>query len=256
MSISTFLDMTPFLMFSESVSVIASMSMARKDMDTLHDLAWSCVIVDEVHSLKNPKSSTSIEFNRIQCPVRIGMSGTVVQNSYNELWTILDWTNPGAVGSLKQWKHYITEPLKRGQSASASEETRVKSLVCFHFSVFLVRYSFFVVLDRFESVEEQAVAAILFATDEGGHSRPVAQEVRSSCLLPLDKEAENRIQKVAGDAASSSNDQEGQGLRMRIAQKVRYISRRSVHNSDDAFTEQSIVALLSFLETCSVTCHC
>jgi len=46
-----------------------------------------------------------------------------------EAWTILDWTNPGRLGTSKQWKGYVVKPLTLGQSASATEEERSKALV-------------------------------------------------------------------------------------------------------------------------------
>ena len=52
-----------------------------------------------------------------------------IQNDYQELWTILDWTNPGAVGTKKQWDGFIARPLTRGQSKSASEDERVMAIV-------------------------------------------------------------------------------------------------------------------------------
>ena len=53
-----------------------------------------------------------------------------IQNSYSELWTLLDWTNPGAVGTRKQWEGYVAQPLVRGQSRSASEDERFQAVVC------------------------------------------------------------------------------------------------------------------------------
>lgn len=60
---------------------------------------------------------------------RFGLTGTAIQNSYNELWTILDWTNPGKLGTSKQWKGYVVKPLTIGQSTKATEEERSKALV-------------------------------------------------------------------------------------------------------------------------------
>jgi SNF2 family DNA or RNA helicase len=36
--------------------------------------------------------------------MRIGLTGTAIQNSYEELWTLLDWANPGSVGTVREWK--------------------------------------------------------------------------------------------------------------------------------------------------------
>ncbi|KAK7055149.1 DNA excision repair protein ERCC-6-like 2 [Favolaschia claudopus] len=102
--------------------VLTSLDIARRDIVELQDLAWSCVFVDEVHTVKNPKSKTSRAFNEFECIRRFGLTGTAIQNSYDELWTILDWSSPGAVGSIRQWRSFVSKPLQAGQSSKATDE--------------------------------------------------------------------------------------------------------------------------------------
>lgn len=98
-------------------------------MDLLEDLPWSCVIVDEVHRVKNPRSETTRSLNRFKCLRRFGLTGTTIQNDYMEMWTILDWTNPKKLGTPSQWKGFVKQPLTTGQSAQATEEQKEKSQV-------------------------------------------------------------------------------------------------------------------------------
>ncbi|KAH7924359.1 hypothetical protein BV22DRAFT_517474 [Leucogyrophana mollusca] len=107
--------------------VITSFDIARRDISQLDDLAWSTIIVDEVHRVKNPNSKVTAAYNQFTCMRRFGLTGTTIQNSYMEMWTILDWTNPGRLGTSKQWKGYVVKPLTMGQSASATEEERTKA---------------------------------------------------------------------------------------------------------------------------------
>lgn len=51
---------------------------------------------------------------------RIGLTGTVIQNKYEELWTLLDWTNPGQFATKAEWTQTITKPLTVGQSHEAT----------------------------------------------------------------------------------------------------------------------------------------
>ncbi|KAF8968711.1 P-loop containing nucleoside triphosphate hydrolase protein [Flammula alnicola] len=112
--------------------VVTSFDLARKDIDVLDDLAWSCIIVDEVHRVKNETSKITLAYHQFACPRRFGLTGTTIQNSYKEMWTILDWTNPGKLGTARQWQGYVVKPLTAGQSAGASEEERAKALVVAH----------------------------------------------------------------------------------------------------------------------------
>ena len=116
------------------------------DIDLIDELPWSCIFIDEVHRVKNPRSKLAEAFGRFTCARRFGLSGTgesflsrvplhthtlysVIQNGYEELWTVLNWTNPGAVGTRKQWKSYVEEPLRVGQSRSATDDQHVKAAV-------------------------------------------------------------------------------------------------------------------------------
>ncbi|CAE6398867.1 unnamed protein product [Rhizoctonia solani] len=101
--------------------VITAFDTARMYIDHLSGLAWSIVIVDEVHRCKNPASGTTIALNRFECRARFGLTGTAIQNGYKELWTLLDWCSPGRVGSQSQWKNAISVPLAEGQAHRATQ---------------------------------------------------------------------------------------------------------------------------------------
>ncbi|KAF8556760.1 hypothetical protein OG21DRAFT_1553783 [Imleria badia] len=108
--------------------VLTSFDLARRDISLLDELPWSVIMVDEAHRVKNPRSKITRAYHQFACTRRFGLTGTAIQNSYNELWTILDWTNPGQLGSMKQWKGFVVKPLTVGQSANATEEERTKAL--------------------------------------------------------------------------------------------------------------------------------
>ena len=132
-----------------SMLVITSFDLARGDIDLIDSLAWSVIIIDEAHRVKNPRSKLTIAFDRFTCNCRFGLTGTgkstvsscsgviaytkapipAIQNDYSELWTILNWTNPGALGTPKQWEGFVARPLTRGQSKSATPEERVTAVV-------------------------------------------------------------------------------------------------------------------------------
>ncbi|PPQ68987.1 hypothetical protein CVT25_009172 [Psilocybe cyanescens] len=104
--------------------VITSFDLARRYIADLEDLAFTCVIIDEVHRVKDKKTKISQAFDQFESLRRFGLTGTAIQNSYDELWAILDWTNPGELGTLKQWRGYVNKPLTAAQSTTANEETR------------------------------------------------------------------------------------------------------------------------------------
>lgn len=86
----------------------------------LNVIEWDCVVADECHGFKERNSETARAMNEINALCRIGLTGTAIQNKYEELWTLLNWTNPGKFGPISTWKSTICEPLKVGQSHDAT----------------------------------------------------------------------------------------------------------------------------------------
>ncbi|KAG6890202.1 hypothetical protein C0995_010213 [Termitomyces sp. Mi166 len=115
--------------FQTTQTVLTTFDLARKDIDVLDTLPWTCIFVDEVHRVKNVTSKITMAYHQFECERRFGLTGTTIQNSYKEMWTILDWTNPGRLGTARQWNGFIVKPLTAGQSAGATEDERAKALV-------------------------------------------------------------------------------------------------------------------------------
>lgn len=83
-------------------------------------IEWDCVVADECHTIKERQSEVTQAMNEVNALCRIGLTGTAIQNKYEELWTLLNWTNPGRFGPVSAWKSSISEPLKIGQSHDAT----------------------------------------------------------------------------------------------------------------------------------------
>ncbi|RVX69639.1 hypothetical protein B0A52_06703 [Exophiala mesophila] len=92
----------------------------RANINEINMIQWDCVIADECHTVKERRSDTSKAMNDLNALCRIGLTGTAIQNKYEELWTLLNWTNPGKLGPISTWKTSVCEPLKLGQSHDAT----------------------------------------------------------------------------------------------------------------------------------------
>ncbi|PLN86298.1 DNA excision repair protein [Aspergillus taichungensis] len=95
--------------------------------DAINMVDWDCVIADECHVIKQKSSMTTKEMNGVNALCRIGLTGTAIQNNYEELWTLLNWTNPGILGSALEWRKSVSEPLKIGQSHDATVQQLSKA---------------------------------------------------------------------------------------------------------------------------------
>lgn len=82
----------------------------------LNFVQWDCIVADECHQIKEKSSAVTKAMNEVNALCRIGLTGTAIQNKYEELWTLLNWTNPGRLGPMSTWKSSISDPLRIGQS--------------------------------------------------------------------------------------------------------------------------------------------
>lgn len=91
---------------SEVDVAVASYSMLRGRLNWLVDREWSAVILDEAHAIKNAKTQTAQTVRKLQSPVRLALTGTPVENRAVELWSLMDWLNPGWLGSARDFVQF------------------------------------------------------------------------------------------------------------------------------------------------------
>ncbi|XP_035022492.2 DNA excision repair protein ERCC-6-like 2 isoform X1 [Hippoglossus stenolepis] len=93
----------------------------RLSLDQFNNIDWSAVVVDEAHKIKNPKSQITQAMKELKCKVRIGLTGTILQNNLEELWCVMDWAIPGCLGNLGHFKNKFSDPIEQGQRHSATK---------------------------------------------------------------------------------------------------------------------------------------
>ncbi len=79
--------------------VITTYATAVRDIDALTAMRWQTLVLDEAQAIKNPASDTSQQLRRINAHTRLALTGTPIENGLGDLWAMLDFTNPGLVGS-------------------------------------------------------------------------------------------------------------------------------------------------------------
>ncbi|EQL02057.1 SNF2-related protein [Ophiocordyceps sinensis CO18] len=92
----------------------------KNNRSSINMVQWDLVVADECHRLKDRYSETTKAMTEVNALCRIGLTGTAIQNKYEELWTLFDWTNPGHFGTRAEWTQSITKPLTVGQSHDAT----------------------------------------------------------------------------------------------------------------------------------------
>ncbi|HYT40099.1 MAG TPA: SNF2-related protein, partial [Acidimicrobiia bacterium] len=95
---------------AEADIVLTTYATAVRDVEALAKVEWSRLIVDEAQAIKNPASDTAQELRRIPARCRLALTGTPVENGLGDLWSILDFTNPGLVGPRPVFIEALSRP--------------------------------------------------------------------------------------------------------------------------------------------------
>uniref|UniRef100_A0A672RND9 DNA excision repair protein ERCC-6-like 2 n=1 Tax=Sinocyclocheilus grahami TaxID=75366 RepID=A0A672RND9_SINGR len=93
----------------------------RLCLDQFNSIDWAAVIVDEAHKIKNPKSQITQAMKDMRCKVRVGLTGTILQNNLEELWSVMDWAIPGCLGSPVGFKNKFSDPIEHGQKHTVTK---------------------------------------------------------------------------------------------------------------------------------------
>jgi len=84
--------------------VIVTYGTLRRDITKLLDTKFDYAILDEAQAIKNPASDSAKAARLIRAEHRLALSGTPVQNSLNDLWSLFEFLNPGMLGKSGAFK--------------------------------------------------------------------------------------------------------------------------------------------------------
>ena len=80
--------------FENTDVIITTYNTAYLELKNLNEISYSVVVFDEIQTIKNHKSITSDAMRHISSDMKIGLSGTPMENNISELWNIMDILNP------------------------------------------------------------------------------------------------------------------------------------------------------------------
>ena len=79
--------------------VITTYALANRDREQLETVNWHRLVLDEAQNIKNPQAKQTTAVRSLQAERRIALTGTPVENRLTELWSIMEFLNPGFLGT-------------------------------------------------------------------------------------------------------------------------------------------------------------
>ncbi len=103
--------------------VLTSYGVLRNDIDILSNYFYEFVILDESQVIKNPSSKIYQSVIELNTKFKMVLTGTPIENSLLDLWSQLNFINPGLLGSQEFFKKEFAEPIERNKN---KEETQIR----------------------------------------------------------------------------------------------------------------------------------
>ncbi len=106
--------------------VITSYALLRRDLDKYRTRQFAAVILDEAHHIKNPDSQVAQAACALRSQRRFVLTGTPMENSVRDLWSIMHFALPGYLGSRQDFRERYEQPLSRpGDPAAEAVRERL-----------------------------------------------------------------------------------------------------------------------------------
>lgn len=93
---------------------ITSYALLRRDIEQYRGFSFSTVILDEAQHIKNPDSQNAKAAGRLRARSRFILTGTPIENSIRDLWSLFDFLLPGYLGTRQDFKDRYETPLLEG----------------------------------------------------------------------------------------------------------------------------------------------
>jgi SNF2 family DNA or RNA helicase len=104
--------------------VVSSYSLLFRDRELFEKVEWAGVILDEAQNIKNPQTKQAQAARALPATYRIALTGTPVENHVGDLWSILEFLNPGWLGTQGDFRKRFFVPIQAQQDVEAANRLK------------------------------------------------------------------------------------------------------------------------------------
>lgn len=105
----------------EHAVVISSYALLGREGDLFQKVHWDGVILDEAQNIKNPLTRQARAARSLKANYRIALTGTPVENNVGDLWSIMEYLNPGFLGNQAEFKRSFLVPIQVHRDREAAD---------------------------------------------------------------------------------------------------------------------------------------
>jgi SNF2 family DNA or RNA helicase len=106
--------------------VVTSYGILQRDLAALQRVAWRGIVLDEAQNVKNPESKQAKAARALAGSYRIALTGTPIENHVGDLWSLMEFLNPGLLGTNASFRREFLIPI--ATTGDRQAEARLKAL--------------------------------------------------------------------------------------------------------------------------------
>jgi len=104
--------------------IVTTYGVVRNDIEELQEIQFNRVILDEAQKIKNTDAKRTQAIRALSARHRLALTGTPVENRLSELWSIMEFCNPGLLGSQTAFREELARPIERYGDEQKTEQLR------------------------------------------------------------------------------------------------------------------------------------
>lgn len=93
--------------------ILTTYGVVRNEYEQLRQYEFLYVILDESQTIKNPDSKIFVAVTSLKSRHRLVLTGTPIENSLTDLWSQIEFINPGFLGDLPFFREYFAYPIEK-----------------------------------------------------------------------------------------------------------------------------------------------
>ncbi len=165
--------------------ILTTYTTLSKDIAALRKITFTYLITDESQQIKNKESKIFKAINDISALHKISLSGTPIENSLSDLWSQMEFINPGMLGSYPFFKEHFKNPIEKYQNEDRIKE--LKELI----EPFILRRTKEQVAKDLPELSEQIIYTEMLSAQETAYESE--KSAARNSLLGIDAISNNKI---------------------------------------------------------------
>ena len=104
--------------------VLTSYSLLVRDYQIIRRVEWAGLVLDEAQAVKNPDTQVARAVRALGAPKRLALTGTPVENTVSDVWSLEEFLNPGFLGDRKSFVERFVKPIALDERSAAAKRLR------------------------------------------------------------------------------------------------------------------------------------